>query len=82
MDKDLPPVIALKAAKHVKGTPYPEMDFDKEAEQYGRRYTAYACFSNEDIKNRLDEHYQKYPKAVDCTYFWYEMFKDVKKEQV
>ena len=78
MEKELPPVIALRAATHKKGTPFPEMEFDKEAEKWGRMYTSYACFSNEDIKNKLEEQYNKYPKATDCTYFWYEIFKETK----
>jgi hypothetical protein len=78
MENELPPVIALRAATHKKGTPYPEMEFDREAEKWGRMYTSYACFSNEDIKIKLDEHYNKNPKAVECTYFWYELFKETK----
>jgi hypothetical protein len=83
MEKELPPVIALRAATHKRGTPYPEMVFDEEASRYGRVYTSYACSSNEDIKARLDEHYQRHPKATEATYFWYEMFKEpIKKENV
>ncbi len=76
MEKELPPVIALRAATHKKGTPYPEINFDNEAEKYGRMYSSFVCYSNEDIKNKLEEHYTKHPKAVDCTYFWYEMYKE------
>jgi hypothetical protein len=82
MEKELPPVIALRAATHKKGTPYPEMEFDKEAEKWGRMYSSFPCYSNEDIKLKLDEHYAKYPKANDCTYFWYELFKEPIKENV
>ncbi len=83
MEKELPPVIALRAATHKRGTPYPEMVFDEEASRYGRVYTSYACSSNEDVKARLDEHYQRHPKATEATYFWYEMFKEpIKKENV
>ena len=81
MDSELPPVIALRASKHVKGSPYPEMIFDEEAAKWGRKYSSYACFSNEDIKNRLDEHYGRNPKAIDCTYFWYELFKEPVKTE-
>jgi hypothetical protein len=82
-DIELPPVIALKAAVHKKGTPYPEMVFDQSVEKYGRMYTEFACYSNEDIKTKLDEHYQRNPKATDCTYFWYELFKEpIKTEQL
>ena len=78
MEKELPPVIALRAATHKKGTPYPEINFDSEAEKYGRMYSSFVCYSNEDIKNKLEEHYTKHPKAVDCTYFWYEMYKETR----
>jgi hypothetical protein len=82
-EKELPPVIALRVLKHAKGTPYPEMQFDQEAVKYGRVYTSYACFSNEDIKLRLDEQYTKNPKAVEGTIFYYEMYKEpTKKEEV
>lgn len=82
-EKELPPVIALRVLKHIKGTPYPEMQFDQEAAKYGRIYTSYACFSNEDIKFRLDEQYSKNPKATEGTIFYYEMYKDTtKKEEV
>lgn len=76
MKKELPPVISLRAATHKKGTPYPEMDFDKEVEKWGRMHSSFVCYSNEDIKAKLDEHYTKHPKANDCTYFWYEMYKE------
>ena len=83
MENELPPVIALRAAKHIKGTPYPELIFDQEAVKYGRMYTTYACFSNEDIKQKLDEHYTKHPKSNECTYFWYELYKEpIKMEAV
>jgi len=78
MEKELPPGIALRAATHKKGTPYPEMNFDSEAEKYGRMYTSFVCYSNEDIKTKLEEHYTKHPKAVDCAYFWYEIYKETK----
>lgn len=82
-DTQLPPVLALRAAVHKKGTPYPQMEFDGAAEKYGRMYTNYVCYSNEDIKQKLDEHYSKHPKAAECTYFWYELFKEsIKTEQV
>ena len=81
-EKELPPVIALRAATHKRGTPYPQMEFDAEASRYGRVYSNSSCASNEDIKQRLDEHYQKYPKATECTYFWYEMFKEPLKMEV
>jgi hypothetical protein len=81
MEKELPPVLALRATTHKRGTPYPEMEFDQEAAKYGRVYTSYACSSNEDIKLRLDEHYNRYPKATEATFFWYEMFKDVNKTE-
>ena len=81
-EKELPPVIALRAATHKRGSPYPEMIFDDEASRYGRVYSSYACTCNDDIKQRLDEHYQKNPKATECTYFWYEMFKEpIKMEE-
>jgi hypothetical protein len=68
---------------HKRGTPYPEMEFDQEAAKYGRMYTSYACFCNEDIKARLDEHYNRHPKATEAPFFWYEMFKEpIKKENV
>lgn len=79
---ELPPVIALRVLKHIKGTPYPEMEFDQEAAKYGRVYTSYACFSNEDIKFRLDEQYAKNPKSTEGTIFYYEMYKEpIKKEE-
>lgn len=81
--KELPPVIALRALKHIKGTAYPELVFDQEAAKWGRLYTSYACFSNEDIKLRLDEQYTKNPKATEGTIFYYEMFKEpIKTEGV
>lgn len=82
-EKELPPVIALRVLKHIKGTPYPEMQFDQEAAKYGRVYTSYACSSNEDIRLRLDEQYTKNPKAIEGTIFYYEMYKEpLKKEEV
>lgn len=82
MENELPPVIALRAAKHIRNTPYPEMVFDEEAAKWGRKYSSFACYSNEDIKNMLDAHYTKNPKSNECTYFWYELFKEpVKMEQ-
>lgn len=82
-EKELPPVIALRALKHIKGSPYPEMEFDQEAAKYGRMYTSYACFSNEDIKFRLDEQYAKNSKITEATIFYYEMYKEpIKKEEV
>jgi hypothetical protein len=81
--EELPPVIALRAFKHIKGTPYPEMKFDQEAAKWGRKYTSYACFSNEDIKLRLDEQYTKNPKATETTIFYYELFKEpIKTEEI
>ena len=82
MEKELPPVIALRATTHKRGTPYPEIEFDQEAAKYGRVYTPYACFCNEDIKIKLDEQYNKNPKATEATFFWYEMFKEpIKTEE-
>lgn len=82
MEKELPPVIELRAAVHKRGTPYPELEFDEEASKYGRTLSTYPCFSNADIKSKLDEHYGRYPKSDECTYFWYELFKErPKKEQ-
>ena len=81
-EKELPPVIALRVLKHTKGTPYPEMQFDQEVAKYGRVYTSYACFCNEDIKIRLDEQYAKNPKATEGTIFYYEIYKEpIKKEE-
>jgi len=81
-EKELPPVLALRAATHKKGTPYPQMEFDGVAEKYGRMYSSYVCYSNEDIQQKLDEHYGKHPKAIECTYFWYELFKEPIKAEV
>jgi len=82
MENELPPVLALRAATHKRGTPYPEMVFEEEAIKYGRKYSSYPCFSNEDIKTKLDEHYNKNPKSNECTYFWYELFKEpIKTEE-
>lgn len=83
MEKELPPVLALRAATHKRGTPYPEMEFDQEALKYGRKYSTYVCTCNEDIKMRLDEHYNRHPKATEASYFWYEIYKEpLKKEEV
>ena len=80
---NLPPVIALRAATHKKGSAIPEMVFDQTIEKYGRMHTNYVCYSNEDIKQKLEEHYAKYPKATECTYFWYELYKEpIKKEEI
>jgi hypothetical protein len=82
MEKELPPVIALRAATHKRGTPYPEMVFDQEAAKHGKKYSSYACSSNEDIKLRIEEHYNRHPKAAEATYFWYEIYKEpIKKEE-
>jgi hypothetical protein len=80
-EKELPPVLALRAATHKRGTPYPEMTFDPIAEQYGRKYSSYPCYCNEDIKQRLDEHYNRNPKATEATYFWYELYKEPNKTE-
>jgi hypothetical protein len=81
IDPETPTAITLKVSTHKKGTPFPEMIFDEQACNYGKMYTSYACFSNEDIKRKLTEHYEKYPKANECVYFWYEMYKEPIKEQ-
>jgi hypothetical protein len=83
MENELRPVLALRAATHKRGTPYPEMEFDKEAEKYGRKLSSFPCYSNDDIKMRLDEHYNRNPKSNEATYFWYEIYKEPpKKEEV
>jgi hypothetical protein len=83
MENNLKPVICLRATIHKRGTPYPEMEFDQEAAKHGKLYTTYACSTNSDIKARLDEHYNRHPKATEAAFFWYEMFKDpIKTEEV
>lgn len=80
-EKELPPVLALRAATHKRGTPYPEMEFDPVAAEYGKRYSSYPCYSNEDIKKTLDEQYQKNAKITEATYFWYEIYKEPTKTE-